>query len=91
MASCDSSQHHDRVGMQAGIATVDHADIRGLDTARLHFRHGAASREECGSQASGCAAERDRGFSFRAACILTRSGLASVFFRPDPGWHAGGR
>ncbi len=43
MASCDSSQYHGRVGMQTVIATVDHTDIRGLGTARLHFRHGAAS------------------------------------------------
>jgi len=42
--------------MPAGIATVDPTDLRGLDTARLHFRHGAASREERGSQASGRAA-----------------------------------
>ncbi len=43
MASCDSSQYHGRVGMQAVIATVDQTEIRGLGTARRHCRHGAAS------------------------------------------------
>jgi len=77
--------------MPAGIATVDHAESRGLDPARRPVRHGAASREERGSQASGCAAQRTRGVSFPAAGILTRSGLASASLRPGPGGPAAAR
>ncbi|MCY4304829.1 MAG: hypothetical protein OXC62_08665 [Aestuariivita sp.] len=43
MSSYASTRDHDGQRMQTAFSTVDRSDIRGLVTARRHFRRGATS------------------------------------------------